>query len=268
MPYADIERRRALQRERHRRRIVERAALGLCTRCGIRAVAPGRRQCEPSRRKARAAERARYAAGKARGELYGGRRVATRRRDSRERGRERHRARRAAGTCTMCGRVAPVEGASVCESCRSDRRARERERYARRSAEGRCVRCNDAAPAGASRCRQCAAMEAARPKGRKNAQDRKRYARRRARKLCSRCGAWAGAASMCDSCSRQARVRSPEYRGVPLPGPLFTVVEIATGLELDTFETEAEAAAALAFAGLGPGDFEIVSDNTAALTAW
>ena len=50
--------------------------------------------------------------------------------------------------------------------------------------------------------------------------------------------------------------------------PLFTFVEIATGLELDTFETEAEAAAALAFTGLGPGDVEIVSDNTAALTAW
>ncbi len=268
MPYADIERRRALQRERHRSRIVERAALGLCTRCGTRAVAPGRRQCEPCRRKARAAERARYAAGKARGKLYGGRRVATRRRDSRVRGRERHRARRAAGTCTMCGRTPPVEAAAVCESCRSVRRARERERYARRRAGGRCVRCNDSAPAGASRCQQCAAKEAARPKERKNAADRKRYARRRARRNCTRCGAWSGAAATCESCSRQARVRSPEYRGVPLSQPLFTFVEIATGLELDTFETEAEAAAALAFTGLGPGDVEIVSDNTAALTAW
>ena len=80
--------------------------------------------------------------------------------------------------------------------------------------------------------------------------------------------AWAGAASTCEPCSRRARVRSPEYRGLPPSQPLFTIVEIATGLELDTFETEAEAAAALAFTGLGPGDVEIVSDNTAALTAW
>ena len=104
------DKRRALQRERHRQRAAERAALGLCTRCGTRAPAPGRRQCEPCRAKAREAERARYAAGKRAGKLYGGRRVATRRRDSRERGRERHRARRATGLCTMCGRDRPVEG--------------------------------------------------------------------------------------------------------------------------------------------------------------
>ena len=268
MPYADIERRRALQRERHRQRVIERAALGLCTRCGTRAMAPGRRRCEPCRAKSRAAERARYAAGKLAGKLYGGRNVEVRRNDCRVRGRERQRARRAAGTCTMCGRLPPVKGAAVCESCRSIRRARERERYARRKAEGCCVRCGEPVPAGASRCRRCAAVEAAKPKERKNAADRQRYARRRARKLCSRCGAWSGNAATCEPCSHRLRICSPRHRGVPVSEPRFSIVETATGLELATFESQAEAVAALAFPGLGPDEVEIVSDNAAALAAW
>ena len=250
MPYADTEKRRAVQRERHRQRTAERAALGLCTRCGTNPTAPGGRRCEPCRAKSRAAGRARYAAGKLAGKLYGGRRVVTRRRDSRERGRERHRARRAAGLCTTCGRERPVEGVAVCEGCRSIRRARERERYLRRRAEGRCVRCCEPVPAGASRCRTCAAMEAAKPKERKNASDRKRYVRRRARKECTRCGAWAGNAATCEPCSRRSRMRSPDHRGVPVSEPRFTIVEIASGRALDTFETEAEAVASLAFARL------------------
>lgn len=50
--------------------------------------------------------------------------------------------------------------------------------------------------------------------------------------------------------------------------PRFAIVEIATGLELDTFETEAEAVAALAFPGFGTDEVEIVSDNVAALAEW
>ncbi len=270
MPYADTEKRRALQRERHRQRSAERAALDLCTRCGTSPTAPGGRRCEPCRAKARAAERARYAAGKKAGKLYGGRRIVTRRRDSRERGRERHRARRAAGLCTMCGREQPVEGAALCESCRSIRRARERERYARRRAGGRCVRCHEPVPAGASRCGLCAAVEAARPKERRNAADRKRYSRRRARKECTRCGAWAGNAAACEPCSRRSRMRSPDHRGEPVSEPRFTIVEIASGLELDTFETEAEAMASLAFARLDPGEVELIADvsTMAAMTSW
>ena len=270
MPYADTEKRRAVQRERHRQRTAERAAIGLCTRCGTCPTPTDGRRCEPCRAKSRAAERARYVAGKKAGKLYGGRRVVTRRRDSRERGRERHRARRAAGLCTMCGRERPVEGVAVCESCRSNRRARERERYARRKAEGCCVRCREPVPAGASRCRRCAAVEAARPKERKNAGDRKRYSRRRARKQCTRCGAWAGIAATCEPCSRRSRMRSPDHRGVPVSEPRFTIVEIASGLELDTFETEAEAVASLAFARLDPGQIELVADvsTMAAMTSW
>lgn len=55
---------------------------------------------------------------------------------------------------------------------------------------------------------------------------------------------------------------------MPVSPPLFTIVEVATGLELATFESQAEAVAALVFPGLDPDEVEIVSDNTAALTAW
>ena len=42
--------------------------------------------------------------------------------------------------------------------------------------------------------------------------------------------------------------------------PRFTIVEIASGLELDRFETEAEAVASLAFAGLNPDQVELIAD--------
>ena len=271
MAYADQDKRRRLDRERHRRRAAERAARGFCPRCGTRPMAPERRLCAECAERKRAAARARYAAGKAAGKLYGGRRVATRRRDSRVRGKERHRARRQAGLCTACGRLPPVEGAAVCEGCRTVHRARERERYARRRAAGRCVRCREPAPAGASRCRVCSAREAARPKELKNASDRKRYARRRARKLCTKCGVnRASAVSLCDPCSQRSRAGASEFRGITASQPLFTVIEIATGHELDTFDTHAEAVAALAFAGMGSEDVEIVADASpmATLTSW
>ena len=271
MPYKDPDKRRRLDRERHRRRAAERTARGLCPRCGTRPMAPERRLCAECADRKRAAERARYAVGKAAGKLYGGRQVDTRRRDSRVRGRERHRARRQAGLCTACGRLPPVEGVAVCEGCRTIHRARERERYALRKAAGRCVRCREPAPAGASRCRCCATREAARPKERKNAADRKRYSRRRARKLCTKCGfSRAGAVSLCDPCSQRSRAGATDFRGITASQPLFAVVEIATGHELDSFDSHAEAVAALAFAGMGSDDVEIVADASpiATLTSW
>ena len=271
MSYADPDRRRVLDRERHRRRSAERIARGLCPRCGVRAMAPERRLCVECAEKKCVAERARYAAGKAAGKLYGGRCVKTRRRDGRERGRDRHRARREAGICTACGRQPAAEGAAVCEGCRSIRRARERERYSMRRAEGCCVRCRVPVPAGASRCRRCADKEAARtPRARKNAGDRKRYARRRARNLCEKCGAWSGAASACEACARRSRMRSSEHRGLPVTATRYTVIEIATSRDHGTYDNPAEVAACLAFARLGPEDVEIVTDASpmAALTSW
>ena len=65
-------------------------------------------------------------------------------------------------------------------------------------------------------------------------------------------------------------MRSPEHRGAPMSEPRFTIVEIASGLELDTFETEAEAMASLAFAGLNPDQVELIADVSimAAMSSW
>ena len=125
----------------------------------------------------------------------------------------------AAGLCPNCGVHPPVPERRLCAGCGERKRAAERERYARRKAESRCVRCREPVPTGTYRCRRCAAMEASRPKERKNAADRKRSARRRASRSCS-------------------RARSLDRRGAPVPEARFTIVEIATGLALDTFETE------------------------------
>ena len=57
---------------------------------------------------------------------------------------------------------------------------------------------------------------------------------------------------------------------MPVSGPRFTIVEIASGLELDTFEIKAEAVASLAFGRLDPGEVELIADvsTMAAMTSW
>ena len=269
MPYVNPDRGRSLDRERHRQRAANRIARGLCPRCGARPMAPKRRLCAECGEKKRTAERARYAAGKAAGKLYGGRCVSTRRRDARVRGGQRHRDRREAGTCTICGQLPAADGAAVCAGCGEARRAREREIYAERRAAGRCVRCRGTAPAGASRCRRCATKEAARtPRERKNARDRKRYARRRARNLCAKCGTWSGAAAACEDCATRSRARSADHRGMPVMSSTITVIEAATGVEHGTFDTAAEAVASLVFLRLSPADVEFVVDAPDIATSW
>ena len=57
---------------------------------------------------------------------------------------------------------------------------------------------------------------------------------------------------------------------MPASEPRFTIVEIASGLELGTFETEAEAVASLAFARLAADEVELIADvsTMAAMTSW
>ena len=55
-------------------------------------------------------------------------------------------------------------------------------------------------------------------------------------------------------------MRAPERHLVPLWPPQITVVDLETGAELGSFETEAEAAAHLVFAGLRPDQVEFRSD--------
>ena len=127
----NAKRRSARKGSRKRRR--DRAAAGLCVRCGTR-PAPGHGSvCEPCREARRVSERERYAA------------------------------RRAAGLCVACGRPAFAGEArcGVCAAVDADRRDGERKnaaarrRYAARRAAGRCTDCGEPSQ-GAARCAPCA----------------------------------------------------------------------------------------------------------------
>ena len=139
MPYKDLDKAHAYERERHRKRVASRFAQGLCPRCGKRRPAAGHSVCAPCCERRRESERARYARGKAAGEPYGGRNPGYRRRMARERNKLRRRERRETGLCTRCGDRPPLEGSAACEPCREARRADERELYAARRARGACT---------------------------------------------------------------------------------------------------------------------------------
>ncbi|MDE0331876.1 MAG: hypothetical protein OXL41_08405 [Nitrospinae bacterium] len=260
MPYKDPEKGRQRERERHRRRVADRRAQGLCIKCGKHPPAPERSLCEVCGERGRAAERARYARGKAAGDPYGGRNPDGRRRMARERNRKRRRERKEAGLCTRCGELPPAEGSVVCEACREARRAEERKLYAARRAKGLCGRCGGAVFAGASRCGPCTALEEGRaPK--KNAASRARYTRRRAQKLCVDCAAPSGLAARCESCARRSWHSSGEHKGLPLYPPRYTVIELATGEEHGPWDSWEEVAMCLAFERLSREEVEIVEDT-------
>ena len=269
MPYKDPEEGRRKERERHRRRAAERRALGMCPKCGKHPPAPGRSMCESCLEKGRKAERARYARGKAGGTPYGGRDPESRRRMARERSKRRRRERVEAGLCTACGERPPVEGGTVCETCREARRAEERKLYAARRAKGLCGRCGRPTFAGAAQCGPCAALEEGRAT-KKNAASRARYAKRRARRLCVDCGRPAGLAARCEPCARRSWHSSGEHKGMPVYPPRYTVVELATGEEHGPWDSWEEVAMCLAFEKLSREEVEIIEDASvmATLSAW
>ena len=268
MPYSQPEKELARERRRYRRLTAQRIALGMCRRCRKQRPVPDRVLCQDCLDKRRIAERARYAKARAKGNLYNGRDAETCRRKSREWTRLRYHARQDAGMCTRCGERPPAEGTTACEPCRGARQARERRQWSERRATGRCGKCGQPTPDGASRCDPCTALLMDRPS--RNANSRKRYARRRAQGLCTDCCAWSAGAARCVPCARRSWAGSAEYRGLPVSAPRFTVIEIATGHDHGTFETQAEVAACLAFARLSAGDVEVVSDvsSMASLTSW
>ena len=160
----------------------------------------------------------------------------------------RRRARHEAGLCTRCGRHRPPDDRSVCEPCRTARRATER------------VRCALPAFDGSSRCGRCAALETERVSPeRRSAVSRKRCARRRARGLCTDCEVYAAGAARCPPCAYRSNARAPERHALSVWPPQYTVIELETGEDHGTFETEAEVAACLAFARLRPDPFECLS---------
>ena len=265
----DPERARQYRREHRRRLTEERLARGLCPRCGKQPPAPERSLCGSCGEKRREADRARYAKAKARGALYGGRGVESKRRSARSRSRRLRLQRLAEGRCTRCGANSPIEGRTVCETCIETRRMREREQYAARRSAGRCGKCGVATFEGVSRCAPCAVLDAKR-QDRKNAASRTRYTRRRMRGLCTDCSAPSGGAARCPPCARRSYVRSGEHRGIPAWPARYTVVVIATGDDLGTFDSEAEVAACLVFAKLSRDQVEVIEDASAmsSLTSW
>ena len=268
-PRRDPERTRSSRREHRRRRVEKRLARGLCPRCGKQPPAPERSLCGSCGEKHREADRARYARAKARGALYGGRGGESKRRSARARSRRLRLQRLAEGRCTRCGANSPIQGRTVCESCIETRRMREREEYAARRSAGRCGNCGMATFEGVSRCGPCALLDAKR-QDRKNAASRTRYTRRRMRGLCTDCSAPSGGAARCPPCARRSYVRSGEHRGLPAWPARYTVVVIATGDDLGTFDSEAEVAACLVFAKLSRDQVEVIEDASAmsSLTSW
>lgn len=263
--YTKPEKELARKRQRYRQQTAERYAKGLCPKCGKEELAPGRRLCDPCGAKRRKAERARYAAGKAAGNLYGGKDPNLCRRIARKKSKERFHTPRDAGLCTHCGHRPLVAGSTTCEPCGDVRRAADREQYAKRRADGRCGEPTD----GGSRCAQCAMFEAGRHE-QKNAAGRKRYARRRAKRVCTDCAQPSQGASRCPACARRSYIRSGEHRGLPLFPAGYTVIEIATGQDHGTFESWADVAACLVFARLSHEEVEVLSDVPimANITSW
>ncbi len=268
-PRRNLETARAYEKKRSRQEAAERRARGLCPRCGKQSPAPDRAICAPCGEKHRASARARYAEAKAAGKLYGGRNPESRRKLAREKSRKREKARREAGLCTYCGRRPPVEDGATCEPCRESRQQAERKIYAERRARGLCGRCGVPTFNGVSRCAPCAVLESGRQDS-KNAANRRRYAERRAQGLCTTCGGSAAGAAQCPPCAKRSYERSDYHRGMPVYPPSFTVIELSTGIDHGTFDSEAEVAAALAFAKLAWEQVEVISDTSpmASCASW
>ena len=274
IPYGgrDPEARRRAGRKRSRRRSEVRKAAGLCIRCGNVPPEEGRAMCEPCRDDRRVAKRARHAERRAAGLCVncaapapGGRaycdlcaRIRSRRRNleaKREADRRRYAERRARGDCTSCGK--PANGAAECQTCCDAARAR----YDARRTAGVCVKCQTPTYGGTAYCAPCAVAKAERrDREAEYAAKRARYAERRAKGRCVECNAPSPGVARCEPCSRKHRESSGAFRGIPLWDPTWTVIEIATGEELGTYDSQADVALCLAFAKLSRDEVEVLCD--------
>ena len=181
-PRRDPEQAKLYERERSRRLHAERAAAGICTKCGRVPARPARTTCEPCAEQHRARDRARHARAKAEGIPYGGRDPEARRRAGRKSSRRRSEARLAAGLCIRCGAVPPEEGRPMCEPCRDDRRDAARARHRERPRRRPLREVRDARAGRQGLLRTLAlTKEERRDLKAKRETDRRRYADRRAR---------------------------------------------------------------------------------------
>ena len=123
---------------------------------------------------------------------------------------------------------------------------------------------------GASLCDSCTALGDGRDREKKNTARRGRYAHLRARGLCIDCGEPAQGAARCEPCAYRSYTHSGQHRGLPLYPPRYTVVELATGEDLGTWDTWEEVAMCIAFARLSREEVEIITDASpmATLASW
>ena len=145
------------------------------------------------------------------------------------------------------------------------------QQYHERRADGLCTRCGGPVLDGLSRCAPCTVIdERSRSPQRKNARSRKLYAERRARGLCTSCGVPSHGGARCAPCAEHSYHRSDHFRGIPVWDPSFTVIELDTGRELGTFDSEADVALCLVFEKLHRDQVEVLSDASpmSSFTAW
>ena len=134
MAYADPEVGKARGRERFHRRVAERLAAGLCTRCGREPPETGRKTCQACAEKRRIADRQRDARLRAAG--LPRRDIDRAREYERERSRRVAEERAARALCTKCGVNPPEDGRRWCEPCLATRREDDRVRYEKAAASG------------------------------------------------------------------------------------------------------------------------------------
>ena len=269
---ADPEVRRRAARARGRRRRKAWREAGLCHRCGEPPAVEGGTICTPCRETLRAKARRQYSERRAAGlctrcgsPAFGGltycapcAETRSRRRNheaKRDAARRRYAERRARGDCTSCGK--PAHGAAECRACCDAARAR----YDARRAAGVCVKCKTPTYGGTAYCAPCAvAKDERRDRAAEYAAKRQRYAERRARGRCVECDAPSPGVARCEPCSRKHREGSGAFRGIPLWDPSWTVIEIATGRELGTFDSEADVTLCLVFEKLARDQVEVLCD--------
>ena len=74
------------------------------------------------------------------------------------------------------------------------------------------------------------------------------------------CGAPSAGAARCPACAYRSNTRAPAWHAAQAGPPFYTVIELDSGADHGTYETEAETAACLAFLGLRIDQVEIVSN--------
>ena len=74
------------------------------------------------------------------------------------------------------------------------------------------------------------------------------------------CSVPAAGAARCPACAYRSNTRAPAWHATTVGPPFYTVIELGSGVDYSTYETEAEVAACLVFAGLRPDQVEIHSN--------